>query len=65
MVIQLNGNKKILTTASLLRLVEDLKLLNTPCAVLINGDIVKKENISNVDLKSGDDVEIISFVGGG
>jgi len=35
------------------------------CAVLVNGEIVKKELWENLLLKDGDYVEIVSFVGGG
>lgn len=42
-----------------------LNINQNSCAVLVNGDIVKRENLEDFYLKEGDHVEIVSFVGGG
>jgi len=34
-------------------------------AVLVNGEIVKRDNWTDFDLKPGDEVDIVTFVGGG
>ncbi len=47
---------------------ELLLYLNYPVekvVVLVNGEIIKKENWGNLELKDEDYVEIVSLVGGG
>ena len=47
---------------------ELLLSLNYPTekiVVLVNGEIVKKENWDNVELRDEDYIEIVSLVGGG
>jgi len=34
-------------------------------AVLVNGEIVKRDNWTDFDLKPGDEVDVVTFVGGG
>ena len=50
---------------NVLELLLSLNLNPQVCAVLVNGEIVKKELWENLLLKDGDYVEIVSFVGGG
>jgi len=50
---------------NILELLLSLNLNPQTCAVLVNGEIVKKEMWENFLLKDGDYIEIVSFVGGG
>ncbi len=34
-------------------------------AVLVNGEIVKRDDWADFDLKPGDEVDVVTFVGGG
>lgn len=65
-IIKLNGEERELaegtTVASLL---EELGLKPELLAVERNRDIVPKEAYEDTLLKEGDDVEVVSFVGGG
>ena len=65
MEIQLNGKTKSLENGSLTDLLGGLELKDTPFAIIINGELVKKEQIDRTDLRPGDNVEVVSFVGGG
>lgn len=64
MVIRVN-DKEMEFCGNILELVLSLNLNPKVCAVLVNGEIVKKENWESFVLKDGDYVEIVSFVGGG
>jgi len=59
------NDKEIEFCGNVLELLLSLNLNPQVCAVLVNGEIVKKELWENLLLKDGDYVEIVSFVGGG
>lgn len=66
MKIKLNGqDKEFENSFSILELITNLDLLNRRIAVLLNDDIVKKEEYESVRVKDGDAVEIVQMVGGG
>lgn len=46
-------------------LLNSLKVSETRVVVEVNGEIIVKEDFSNVNLNEDDTVEVISFVGGG
>ncbi|WAM31386.1 sulfur carrier protein ThiS [Caldicellulosiruptor naganoensis] len=64
MLIRVN-DKEMEFCGNILDLVLNLNLNPKTCAVLVNGEIVKKDDWENFVLKDGDYVEIVSFVGGG
>lgn len=51
--------------ASVQSLIEWLQLMNKRVAVEVNTELVTKSEWPGFKLKSGDRVEIVSFVGGG
>lgn len=51
--------------SALLALLEKLKIEPGTVAVLINGDILPREQWRERNLASTDEVEIVKFVGGG
>lgn len=59
------NDKEMEFCGNVLELLLSLNLNPQVCAVLVNGEIVKKEMWENFMLKDGDYVEIVSFVGGG
>ncbi|ADQ47093.1 thiamine biosynthesis protein ThiS [Caldicellulosiruptor kronotskyensis 2002] len=63
-LIRIN-DKEMEFCGNVLELLLSLNLNPQVCAVLVNGEIVKKEMWENFLLKDGDYVEIVSFVGGG
>ncbi|ADQ07984.1 thiamine biosynthesis protein ThiS [Caldicellulosiruptor hydrothermalis 108] len=64
MLIRVN-DKEMEFCGNILDLVLSLNLNPKTCAVLVNGEIVKKNDWESFVLKDGDYVEIVSFVGGG
>ncbi len=66
MKIHLNGELRDLSDDVTLRgLIESLDLKPETIAVQINDDIINRHELDNVNLNSGDVVELIRIVGGG
>lgn len=59
------NDEEIQFNGTIMELIISLNLCPGTCAVLINGQIVKKEDWDSYYLKNDDYVEIVSFVGGG
>lgn len=65
-LIKLNGQDYSLNRdARVVDLVEDLSLKLDGLVVELNGEIIDQKNFASTFLKTGDRVELISFVGGG
>ncbi len=65
MVVNVNGEKKQLTDGTTLRqLVAMFKLTPEKVAIELNRRLVKSDKY-DAPLKDGDEVEIVTFVGGG
>ncbi len=62
----INGKKLTLprgtTIASFL---EDMNLQHKSVVVEVNRDIIDREKFGDIELKDGDEVEIVRFIGGG
>ena len=66
MKLQINGDQRELPDGlSLAALVEHLGMKPDRVAVELNLEIVPRTNWQNIQLKSGDKLEIVHFVGGG
>jgi thiamine biosynthesis protein ThiS len=66
MTLTLNGDKaEIKDGITVAGLLENLKVEPLRVAVEVNLNIVKKCDYENHELKNGDSVEIVNFVGGG
>ena len=66
MEIILNGENRTLTEGkSVLDLVQQLGFSAERLAVELNLQIIKREQWANSNLKQGDRIEIVQFVGGG
>tara|TARA_B100001175_G_scaffold229032_1_gene195630 strand:+ start:227 stop:445 length:219 start_codon:yes stop_codon:yes gene_type:complete len=50
---------------SLKNLIDKLKLPIKKVAIEINREIVNKKTVSKINLKKGDKIEIVNFIGGG
>jgi sulfur carrier protein len=66
MKLILNGENQDLTDVRTIRdLVEHLGLGNTPVAVELNRQVVPRREHESTELKDGDQLEVVSLVGGG
>jgi sulfur carrier protein len=64
--IKVNGKfKSISENSKILDLVKDLKIPIKKVAIELNQEIIDKKNISKINLKKGDKIEIVHFIGGG
>lgn len=66
MTITLNGDpRECRTGATVADLVEELGLTHKRIAVEVNRDIIARDEYASRDLRTGDEIEIVHFVGGG
>ena len=66
MKIRVNGKvKSISNKYSMLDLVKILKIPLKKVAIELNQEIIDKKNISKINLKKNDKIEIVHFIGGG
>lgn len=64
--IQVNGeSREIDLECTIAGLLTQLGLNQQPCAVELNGRIVPRETQASTNLRSGDELEIVTLVGGG
>ena len=64
--IKVNGKvKSISDNFSVLDLVKNLKIPMKKVAIELNQEIIDKKNISKINLKKNDKIEIVHFIGGG
>lgn len=66
MQITLNGEKREVPDGiTVLGLLDFLKIRHERVAVELNETIVKKDRYSETPVRSGDSLEVVSFMGGG
>jgi sulfur carrier protein len=66
MNIKLNGKiKEVEDSCNLQKLLQTLNVNIDYLAVELNGNIVESDSYEQTELKEGDKLEIVSFVGGG
>ena len=64
--ITVNGKQiQIIPKFSLKSLITKLKMTQNKIAIELNKKIVDKKRISKIQLKKGDKIEIVHFIGGG
>ena len=64
--IKVNGKiKSISDKYKMSDLVKNLKIPMKKVAIELNQEIIDKKNISKINLKKNDKVEIVHFIGGG
>ena len=65
-LIKINGeNKDIPQNISILKLIESLKINKDRVVIELNKKIVKKDQFDSIFLSENDQLEIVTFVGGG
>jgi thiamine biosynthesis protein ThiS len=66
MQITVNGqSRQIAEGATIVTLLEELKLAGKPVAVEVNLELVPKQHHTQRHLAAGDSLEIVTLVGGG
>ena len=64
--ITVNGKQmQVITKFSLKSLIAKLKMPLNKIAIELNKKIIDKKKISRIQLKKGDKIEIVHFIGGG
>ena len=64
--ITVNGKQiQVISKFSLKSLITKLKMPLNKIAIELNKKIIDKKRISNIQLKKGDKIEIVHFIGGG
>ena len=64
--ITVNGKQmQVITKFSLKSLITKLKMPLNKIAIELNKKIIDKKSISKIQLKKGDKIEIVHFIGGG
>tara|TARA_Y100000591_G_scaffold141774_1_gene121771 strand:+ start:20 stop:238 length:219 start_codon:yes stop_codon:yes gene_type:complete len=64
--IIVNGKQiQVISKFSLKSLITKLKIPLNKIAIELNKKIIDKKRISNIQLKKGDKIEIVHFIGGG
>jgi thiamine biosynthesis protein ThiS len=65
MKLQVNGEEYHTDSATLLDLLEELKIAPGRVAVEINLKVIRRADMASCALRDGDALEIVNFVGGG
>jgi sulfur carrier protein len=65
MEIVLNGEKKTVESTNLAELLLQMQMHELRCATLLNGRIIRRTDRSDTPIQAGDQVEVITMVGGG
>lgn len=65
MELRVNGENRSFDGCTLRDLIELMELNPSRVAVELNGNIVPRAEFGNTELKNGDSLEIVHFVGGG
>lgn len=63
--IKLNGEGYLFKGANIMDLLDEVDLESEKVAIELNRVIIAREDFSNTNLKSGDAIELVEFVGGG
>ena len=64
--ITVNGKQmQVITKFSVKKLITKLKMPINKIAIELNKKIIDKKRISKIQLKKGDKIEIVHFIGGG
>ena len=65
MEIRLNGEKIMIENATLLEVILGTGFDKTSLVAELNCEVIKQENWQDTIIQDGDQIELLSFVGGG
>lgn len=63
--VRFNGISQFVSSSTVAGLLQEFGLTNQRVAVELNKEIVPRSDYDAITIKSGDDIEIVSFIGGG
>jgi thiamine biosynthesis protein ThiS len=63
--VQINGESRVVVSTTIAELIKELSLSGKKLAIERNREIVSREHYEITPVSSGDQLEIIHFVGGG
>lgn len=63
--IRFNGESRIVSSCTLVELLKEFSLEGKKVAVELNKEIIPRNCYAETEIKAGDNVEVVSFVGGG
>lgn len=65
MKVKVNGTDMDVKAKTILELLKELDINPQRVAVEVNLEIIKKDRFTDYEIKEGDSIEIVNFVGGG
>lgn len=65
MKVKINGNLKEVSSSNLLEILKELGFDHQRYVVVLNEDIVPKSQVAETLVNEGDDIEILTIMGGG
>jgi|TARA_B100001079_G_scaffold109533_1_gene94324 thiamine biosynthesis protein ThiS len=66
LLLTINGQEKeICSSANLSELLRELEIDSPHCAVALNQQVVPRKKLDQIEIREGDQVEIVHAVGGG
>lgn len=65
MEVKLNGETANVSSKNLAELLEELTLADKRVAIEVNKQLVTRKELALTEIKAGDAIEIVHFVGGG
>lgn len=65
MMLTINGEKRELNLDNLREILETLGFDTERYIVVLNGEIIPKSKVKETVVKEGDDIEILTIMGGG
>ncbi len=63
--IRFNGESRIVSSSTLVELLKEFSLEGKKFAVELNKEIIPRSCYAETKIKAGDNIEVVSFVGGG
>lgn len=65
-LIKINGEEKFISeNVSILKLLETYKINKDRVVIELNKNIIKKDGLESILLNNNDELEVVTFVGGG
>lgn len=63
--VTINGERKEVSNPNLKEIVESMGFDTQKFVIVLNGEIIPKSMVAEVDVKENDDIEILTIMGGG
>jgi len=63
--VSLNGETKSINVANLLNAMQEWRYTIDQSAVALNGEFIARSRYGEIELKDGDEIDVVAAVGGG